>query len=95
MITGAFGGAQDRMSADPEREVEALLPCLPIMRSEEARIEDVVEMLNVLWESPPVPTMSHCDRDQVSGDEEELIRHMEDIEIEKRVDEKGQHTSPP
>lgn len=23
-------------------------------------MEEVVEMLKVLWESPPVPTISHC-----------------------------------
>lgn len=36
------------------------MPCLETRRSEEARMEEVVEMLKVLWESPPVPTMSHC-----------------------------------
>lgn len=46
-------------SAEPDLEVEALLPCLERRRREEARMEEVVEMLKVLWESPPVPTMSH------------------------------------
>jgi hypothetical protein len=31
------------------------------MRRDEARMEEVVLMLKVLWESPPVPTMSHCE----------------------------------
>jgi len=43
-ITGA-GEAARRRSADPERDVEALLPCLAIMRRGEAIIEDVVETL--------------------------------------------------
>lgn len=47
-------------SAEPDLEVEARLPCLETRRSEEARMEAVVLMLKVLWESPPVPTMSHC-----------------------------------
>jgi hypothetical protein len=59
VMTGAFGGVQERRSADPEREVEALLPCLAIMRRDEARMEEVVLMLKVLCESPPVPTISH------------------------------------
>lgn len=46
-------------SAEPDLEVEARLPCLASRRREEARMEEVVEMLKVLWESPPVPTMSH------------------------------------
>ena len=48
VITGGFGGAQDRRSAEPERDVEALLPCFAIMRSDEARMEEVVLMLKVL-----------------------------------------------
>jgi hypothetical protein len=60
VMTGGFGGAQESKSAEPERDVEALLPCLAIIRREEARIEDVVLILKVLCESPPVPTMSHC-----------------------------------
>ena len=49
-----------KRSAEPDLEVEALFPCLEMRRREEARIEEVVEMLKVWWESPPVPTMSHC-----------------------------------
>lgn len=50
-----------RMSAEPEVEVEALLPCLQMRRPQpEARMADVVETLKVLWPSPPVPTMSTC-----------------------------------
>ena len=49
---------QFRRSAEPDLDVEALLPCLAIKRRDEARMEEVVEILNVLWESPPVPTMS-------------------------------------
>lgn len=60
VMTGGLGGAHDNRSAEPERDVEALLPCFAIMRRDEARIDEVVLMLNVLWESPPVPTMSHC-----------------------------------
>lgn len=57
-ITG--DGLQFRSrSAEPEVEVEALLPCLAIRTRGEATIEDVVETLYVLWPSPPVPTMSH------------------------------------
>jgi hypothetical protein len=47
-------------SAEPDLEVEALLPCLAIKSRLEARMEEVVEMLKVLCESPPVPTMSTC-----------------------------------
>lgn len=34
-------------SAEPDLEVDARLPCLLMMRREEAKIEDVVEILNV------------------------------------------------
>ncbi len=51
---------QLRRSAEPDLEVEALLPCLARRRRLDARIEEVVLMLNVLCESPPVPTISHC-----------------------------------
>jgi len=47
-MTGGLGGAQERRSAEPDRDVEALLPCLAIMSSDEARMDDVVLMLNVL-----------------------------------------------
>lgn len=57
--TGAVGSVLESRSAEPDLEVEARLPCLAIRRSEEARMELVVLMLKVLWESPPVPTMSH------------------------------------
>jgi hypothetical protein len=50
---------QFRMSAEPDLEVDALLPCFAIMRRLEARMDEVVEMLKVLCESPPVPTISH------------------------------------
>lgn len=56
---GAIGVVHLRRSADPDLEVEALLPCLLIRSNDDARIEDVVEILKVWWESPPVPTMSH------------------------------------
>ena len=59
VMTGGFGGAQDRRSAEPERDVDALFPCFAIIRRALARMDDVVLMLKVLWESPPVPTMSH------------------------------------
>lgn len=60
MRLGALGWVELRRSADPDLEVEALLPCLLRSRRDEARIEEVVEMLKVLCESPPVPTISHC-----------------------------------
>jgi hypothetical protein len=50
---------QLRRSAEPDLEVEALFPCLLKISSDEARIEEVVEILKVEWESPPVPTISH------------------------------------
>lgn len=59
VMTGGLGGAQDRRSAEPERDVDALLPCFAIMSRALARMDEVVLMLKVLWESPPVPTMSH------------------------------------
>jgi hypothetical protein len=37
-----------RRSAEPDLEVEALLPCLATRRRLEARIEEVVLMLKVL-----------------------------------------------
>jgi len=58
-ITGGFGGMQESRSAEPERDVDALFPCLAIMRRALARMDDVVLILKVLCESPPVPTMSH------------------------------------
>lgn len=47
LITGGLG-ARWRRSAEPESEVEELLPCLAIMRREQATMEEVVEMLKVL-----------------------------------------------
>lgn len=44
---GAFGLMALRTSEEPDLEVEALLPCLLIKRSEEARMEEVVDMLKV------------------------------------------------
>lgn len=58
--SGGVGKAMLAMrSAEPDLEVEARLPCLEMRRREEARMDAVVEMLKVLWESPPVPTISH------------------------------------
>ena len=59
-MMGGFGVACWSRSAEPEREVELLLPCFATMRRELATMEEVVEMLKVLWPSPPVPTMSTC-----------------------------------
>jgi len=59
--TGALGGMLCSRSADPDFDVEALLPCFAIISSDDATIDAVVLMLNVLCESPPVPTMSHYD----------------------------------
>ena len=58
-MTGGLGACWSK-SAEPDMEVEELLPCLAIMRRADAMIEEVVEMLKVSWPSPPVPTMSHC-----------------------------------
>lgn len=43
-MTGGLG-AFCRRSADPEIEVDELLPCLAIMRSGDARMEAVVDTL--------------------------------------------------
>lgn len=59
MRTGGRGDMLLTRSAEPDLEVLARLPCFETRRRAEARMEDVVEMLKVLWESPPVPTMSH------------------------------------
>ena len=48
VMTGGFGGAHESRSAEPERDVEALLPCFAIIRRALARIEDVVLILKVL-----------------------------------------------
>lgn len=60
-IWGAFGCVHASKSAEPDRDVLARFPCFPIRSRELARIDEVVEMLKVLWESPPVPTISHCE----------------------------------
>jgi hypothetical protein len=44
---GAVGSVEVRRSADPDLEVEALFPCLLKSKRDDARIEDVVEMLKV------------------------------------------------
>lgn len=56
-----FGGLEAciNKSADPDREVEEVLPCLAIIKRLEAMIDDVVDTLKVSCPSPPVPTMSH------------------------------------
>lgn len=56
---GGVGRTEVRRSADPDFDEEARFPCFERRSREEASIDEVVEMLNVLWESPPVPTMSH------------------------------------
>ena len=56
---GAFGGIFCSKSADPDLDVDALFPCFAIISRDEATIEAVVLILNVLCESPPVPTTSH------------------------------------
>lgn len=55
-----MGTVDCKRSAEPDLDVLALLPCFEMRRREEARIEEVVLILKVWWESPPVPTMSHC-----------------------------------
>ena len=59
-ILGCVGLMEARRSAEPDKEVDDLFPCFPMNRRDEANMLEGVEMLNVLWESPPVPTMSHC-----------------------------------
>jgi len=44
---GAEGKVQLRRSADPDFEVDALFPCLLRSNRDEAKIEDVVEILKV------------------------------------------------
>lgn len=53
-------GACCKRSAEPESDVDELLPCLAIINNADARIDAVVDTLYVLCPSPPVPTMSHC-----------------------------------
>lgn len=48
VITGAVGDVDASRSAEPDFEVEALLPCFATRRRDEARIEAVVLILNVL-----------------------------------------------
>lgn len=62
---GAVGEVLWRRSAEPDLEVDARFPCLPSMRRDDARMEEVVEMLKVWCESPPVPTMSHFRRSAI------------------------------
>ncbi len=47
MRFGGLGLVELRRSAEPDFEVEALFPCFASKRSDEAIIDDVVEMLNV------------------------------------------------
>jgi len=54
------GDMDSRRSADPDFDVDARFPCLARVSSDDAMIDDVVDMLNVWCESPPVPTMSTC-----------------------------------
>ena len=56
---GGVGCIEERMSAAPETDVWARLPCLDIRSREEAMSEAVVLMLYVWSEEPPVPTISH------------------------------------
>ena len=56
---GGIGCIEERMSAAPETEVCARLPCLDIKSREEAMSEAVVLILYVWTEEPPVPTISH------------------------------------
>lgn len=44
---GAVGCVEVSRSAEPDLDVEARLPCLLKSRREEARMDDVVEMLKV------------------------------------------------
>lgn len=44
---GAVGNVEARRSADPDFEVDALFPCLLRSKRDEAKMDDVVEMLKV------------------------------------------------
>ena len=44
---GAVGKVKVKRSAEPDFEVEARFPCLLNIRREEARMDEVVEMLKV------------------------------------------------
>ena len=59
VIAARLAPSAARISADPDDDVEALLPCLHTWIPQAvARMADVVETLKVPWPSPPVPTMS-------------------------------------
>jgi hypothetical protein len=47
MRFGVVGTVQERRSADPDLDVDARFPCLLKRRSDDARMEEVVEMLKV------------------------------------------------
>lgn len=47
MRLGAVGSVQLSKSAEPDFEVEARFPCLLRRSSDDARIDEVVEILNV------------------------------------------------
>ena len=44
---GAVGSVEESKSAEPDFEVEARFPCLPRRSKDDARIDDVVDMLKV------------------------------------------------
>ena len=46
-MSGTIGWMACNRSAEPEADEDARLPCLLRRRSDEARIDDVVEILNV------------------------------------------------
>jgi hypothetical protein len=56
---GGVGNVELRRSAEPDFDVEARFPCLLSSSRDDAKMEDVVEILKVECESPPVPTISH------------------------------------
>jgi hypothetical protein len=47
MRFGVVGRVEFRRSAEPDLDVEALFPCLLNMRRDDARMDEVVEMLKV------------------------------------------------
>lgn len=48
-LSDVLNGRRASTSALPDLDVEARFPCFATTRSEDARIEDAVLMLKVLW----------------------------------------------
>ena len=83
------------MSADPEDDVDALFLCLHTCKpTDVARMAAVVETLNVLCPSPPVPTISTRPpryRHSWNGNGETTNLHSKQLEISK-IDVNAKHS---